>query len=141
MVIGYVPPWQTLATNALRRIHEYYHLRVACILGHPRSLAVGLLHPRRVRIRALWSLLRLGPRDMRRRQRGASTGNGFDERNGLCLPGMAASGDLAAGRCPKVPQRIHRRIDHFSPSDLYGFLDQVPPQQRDRAEGESAGVQ
>lgn len=61
MVLGHFPARQTLATDALWCGHEYYHLRVARILGYPRSLAVGLLHPRRVRIRALWSLLRLGP--------------------------------------------------------------------------------
>ena len=60
MVLRHLPARQTLAADALWRGHEHHHLRVARTLGHPRWLAVGLLHPRRVRIRALWSLLRLG---------------------------------------------------------------------------------
>ena len=45
MVLGYIPPRQTLATDALWRGHEHYHLRVARILGYPRWLALGLLYP------------------------------------------------------------------------------------------------
>ena len=141
MVLGYIPPRQALATDALWRGNEHHNLRVARVLGHPHWLALGLLHSCWVWQRTLWSLLRLGSRDLRRRQRRASIGDGFDERNGVCLPSMAASGDLAAGRCSKVPQRVYWRIDHLDTSDLHGFLDKVLTQQRNPAEGESAGDQ
>ena len=79
MVLGYIPARQTLATDALWCVHEYHHLRVARLLGYSRWLALGLLYPGRVWQWALWPLLRLGARDLRRRQRGASIGDSFDE--------------------------------------------------------------
>ena len=45
---------------------------------------------------------------------------------------MVTSGHLAAGRRPKVPQRIYWRIDHLFTSDLDSFLDKVLTQQGDQ---------
>jgi len=60
MVLRYDSPRLALATDDLRCGHEHHHLCVARGLGYSRWLEMGLLYPRGVRLRALWSLLRLG---------------------------------------------------------------------------------